>query len=365
MAFLPTMDPNPTDGVRDGARDRVSAATSGRVLSSLVASAVHYALAQGVTREEISVRTGIRCADLLDPEARLSDELTVEIWSLIGSLHRARPLALHMARATTFAFFGPWVYPMRFAADLRTVIDTMVRYRTVLADRLELVVREEDEETRVTATHPADELDDGLTHELALGVLWRFLDEILGCREAAARIELPRAPDDQQADEFVAFFDVPVLFGQKNYSVVFRTAKLDLPTREADPALYRYACEHLELLSVRWDLATAPDPLAPVRIAVQKAVDLGAVSLDAVAEEIRMSPRSLQRFVRSHDATVRELIDEARAERARRLLDRSELDLEEVAQRMGYSDDRSFRRAFRRWAGVSPIEYRRGGLGAS
>ena len=309
--------------------------------------------------DEIAARTGLQRSDLLDPEARLSDDLPAQLWLLIRSIAGVGPLPLHMARATSFSIFGPWVYPLRFAPDLRTALSTMTEYQAVLADRVQLTMSQHGEWTRMSASHPNDHIDGGLTNELGIAMTWRLLNEVLGCGSCVARVELVRA-NDEFVPQYEAFFANAVHVKSQLNAIVFHSEALDRSTREGDTALYQYACEHLELLAERYDVFRPPDPLEPIRIAVVKTLAAKASGIDAVAAEIHMSPRSLQRLVKSHGTTVRNIIEQVRATEARKLVAESDLDFLTVARRLGYSDDRSFRRAFQRWTGSSPAAFRRG-----
>ena len=67
----------------------------------------------------------------------------------------------------------------------------------------------------------------------------------------------------------------------------------------------------------------------------------------------------LQRHVASHGTTLRTLLDETREEHGRQLLADPRLSVEEVAFVLGYADERSFRRAFKRMSGSTPAQFRR------
>ena len=72
-----------------------------------------------------------------------------------------------------------------------------------------------------------------------------------------------------------------------------------------------------------------------------------------------MSVRSLQRRLHESELDFGRLVEEARLELARRMLGDSELKIVEVAAELGYTDSANFTRAFRRWTGVPPREFRR------
>lgn len=82
-------------------------------------------------------------------------------------------------------------------------------------------------------------------------------------------------------------------------------------------------------------------------------------SVELAAELARTSPRSLRRRLEEEGASWREVVDRARFEACRRLLRDPERSLTEIAMKLGYSDQANLTRAFRRWTGESPTDYRR------
>ncbi|SHG97235.1 helix-turn-helix domain-containing protein [Ferrimonas marina] len=71
------------------------------------------------------------------------------------------------------------------------------------------------------------------------------------------------------------------------------------------------------------------------------------------------SPRTLQRRLKDHGVQFRQMRDEARYLQARKLLESTEMTVEEIAWRTGYSDRANFNRAFRAWSGVTAPQFRR------
>lgn len=77
-----------------------------------------------------------------------------------------------------------------------------------------------------------------------------------------------------------------------------------------------------------------------------------------LAGMVNISERTLRRRLERQDTSYRELRDGTRYERARDLLANSDMTVAQVAELVGYSDARAFRRAFKRWAGLLPAEFR-------
>jgi AraC-like DNA-binding protein len=87
----------------------------------------------------------------------------------------------------------------------------------------------------------------------------------------------------------------------------------------------------------------------------------GDLSLNSVAEQLDMGPRTLQRRLRIEGVSFRVVSNAVIAERARDLLLESDHTVEEIARSLGYGEVNSFRRAFRSCYGVSPTSYRPSG----
>lgn len=81
-----------------------------------------------------------------------------------------------------------------------------------------------------------------------------------------------------------------------------------------------------------------------------------------VAEALAVSGRSLRRQLAESGTSYRDLLDQVRSDLAQQYLLNSNLSLDQVAQLLGYTESTNFRRAFKRWLGVTPGDYRKSGL---
>lgn len=90
----------------------------------------------------------------------------------------------------------------------------------------------------------------------------------------------------------------------------------------------------------------------------------GTVSLETVARHLGTSPRTLQRRLNQRGVCFWTLVDQSRFEIAAALLRDTDLQIKEIAMRLGYSTPGGFSRAFTRWAGCSPSVFRTGCIGA-
>jgi AraC-like DNA-binding protein len=133
---------------------------------------------------------------------------------------------------------------------------------------------------------------------------------------------------------------------------------LELANPFGDSAISEFFDTHLEKeLS---EIADDGELSRRVRIQISRALSQGVPTITEVAARLGMSGRTLQRRLADKDLAFQQLVDEARRELAERLLRGSAYSLAEVAFLTGFSEQSSFTRAFKRWAGQTPRNYRLG-----
>ena len=102
-----------------------------------------------------------------------------------------------------------------------------------------------------------------------------------------------------------------------------------------------------------------------VRTIVARLLPEGPPDIRAIAAAMRTSARTLQRRLHGAGLTYAGLVQDARREAASRLLATSDQTVGDVARLLGYSDPAHFARAFQRWTGLTPREFRRREHGAN
>lgn len=95
-----------------------------------------------------------------------------------------------------------------------------------------------------------------------------------------------------------------------------------------------------------------------VRQAIGASLARGEPRLEAIARDLAMSGRTLQRRLTDAGTRFADLVDAARRERAMLLLEDATLSCTEIAFLLGYTEAAPFFRAFKRWTGMPPQAYR-------
>lgn len=158
------------------------------------------------------------------------------------------------------------------------------------------------------------------------------------------------------AKQYEEFFHLPVAFGQEQDAVESDRTLLDQPLAGGFPALHQQAEFRVEQkLAQRPRRRTLADTIEDL-FARQPAL-LGA-GIEQVATELQLGPRTLQRRLRDEGLNFAELQGRIRCRQAMYWLERPVPDIETISEQLGFSDRRSFTRAFTRWAGLSPSAFR-------
>ncbi|NMX90813.1 MULTISPECIES: AraC family transcriptional regulator [unclassified Pseudomonas] len=176
---------------------------------------------------------------------------------------------------------------------------------------------------------------------------------LVGSEFKPLRMEFMHAPPAYAA-EYQRLFGDDVHFGCLHNRMVLEARWLDVPLPNHHPLALRQALGLLELESAQ--LHRKMDLIQAVERAISR--DLQGSQLEKVASDLNMSGRTLRRRLTDHGLTFEALLEQVRRARCMGLLGNPSLSIERITQEVGYSDVRSFRRAFKRWTGLSPSAFR-------
>ena len=328
------------------------------MVASLATATMLYALSRGVPMAALVDATGVTLDKLTLPGVWLPEGVVPRIWRLLSERFPGEPVALDMARQAPPDLLGEIVSATMHAADLRTILQLLVRNRGLLADQLHMELIEHTESAELRFSHPTDALDGGYGSELAMGVAARSLQDGFGGAPLLQGVAFRHEPL-AEVSHYTAFFDVPVHFGRRMSALVFHPSALSRSNPRADPELGRFIQRHLDRLIAHRDARTESDDMARLRAAVAHNATRGDFTTQGLARRMAMSARSLQRLLSAHATTASALLQETRTAHARQLLRDPRLSIDEVAVLLGFSSERSFRRAFQRATGQTPAEVRR------
>ena len=161
------------------------------------------------------------------------------------------------------------------------------------------------------------------------------------------------APDDTAPYNVV--FGCPVAFASGANRLTLRSRDLACRLGRYDPDLRDYMQEQLEPFA---DAGAAS--VVRVLNVLQSVIPMGSARAEQVAALLNVHPRTLHRRLRDCGTSFQQLLDRQRYVMALGMLEQPRMSVSRVAEALGYSEPSAFVRAFRRWSGVSPGEWRNG-----
>lgn len=272
-------------------------------------------------------------------------------------------LGLHLGEAVRPGYYGVLGYLLMSCATLADALHRQARFATLVGSlgRTELDDAPGDfaEPQVALAWWPQLALPAHLQVQLVEETLagWvTFGRSITGKHFSPTLVRL-RHPAPADLQEHRRLFDCPLHFAQPDNALVFPRRLLDLPLSQADgqvrAMLDAYAERLLKALQ-RGD--SVPDRAR--ELLARQLPEQGA-DLERLAEQMMLSPRTLQRRLRDSGLSFSQLVDETRRQLVLHYLQDPTLELADIAGLVGFSESGSLLRAFRRWTGLSPSEYRR------
>lgn len=309
----------------------------------------------------ISLEAALRRADLPSDalgaaHGRLLVEDYFDLWRAIAAEADDPTIGLRLAAAYPTQLLEPALLACLGSRDLGDALDRLVRYKGTLCPETLLV---EPRAGRVHLRHTwptARQRPPAVLEEAELAFLAYLARQATGRPLADIELRSTRTSGDPAA--FAAAFGAPVRLGAHQADLSLPAEILDWPFSTFSPALVAALEPALEAELARPRPTEAGAPYA-VRQAVARRLGAGDVSIDAIAGELGTSSRTLQRRLRTAGTGFGAVLEDVRRDRAVFYLRETDLSTAEIAFLLGFDRPSSFFRAFSRWLGRTPGDYRR------
>ncbi|CAH0281620.1 MULTISPECIES: AraC-like transcriptional regulator QhpR [Erwinia] len=190
--------------------------------------------------------------------------------------------------------------------------------------------------------------------ELTLGMFMNLIRHVAGKHWAPREVHFEH-PRPAQWHEHCKAFDAPVYFDQPFNSLLIPKRDLARAMPDSDPLLLGVMQDAIRRLNSATPQQNIVDQ---ARAQVHRVMLQGEPVLEEVADKMGLSSWSLQRRLREEGLSFTALVDAVRCEMAKHYLQQRQLPISEMALLLGYSEVSAFSRAFRRWFGISPRQWR-------
>jgi AraC-like DNA-binding protein len=190
--------------------------------------------------------------------------------------------------------------------------------------------------------------------ELAIAHALIIIRALCGDRWKPTRVNFRHKQPDQLMP-YLKIFSAPVYFGQFKNEIVFPKIWLDKPILQADSGLKQILHAHIMQLEEVSAATLSEDVVGLIR----EMLPTGDCSIGAVADRMAMHERTLQRMLKRQGTSFSQLVDQVRMDIATDRLANSAVSIIQLSDYLGYADNTAFTRAFKRWHGITPMQWRK------
>lgn len=326
------------------------------IQAKAVEKIINFATQQGVQPADLYAAVNLDAAVLRAPDNRIPFFQLVLLYEKAADLTGDTNFGLHLGEIVDPKLFDVVGYSALNSATLGEAFTRVARYHSVWTDGAMFKVEVSEPTSSIIYSYVDDSI---VAHRQDSEMTFASVAAL--CRVAVDKNWSPKLiefnhNEPHDVSEHLRLFRCPVTFAAPVNKLVFDSSSLNLPIATADPGLCRMLDRHAEELLAKFP--PRDSVISSARTIISKELNGGNPSLERVASQMGLSARTLQRKLHEVGTSHNDLVDQIRRELATRYLREREMAICEVAYLLGFSEPSSFHRAFKRWTGVTPKEFR-------
>jgi AraC-like DNA-binding protein len=324
--------------------------------SGQILQVVHEGMVKaGLDVAAIYQRLGYHAEDLPLREMRTPHQLQAFFWSQVEAVTGDVDVGLHLCPHLP-VFRGEVIEYLMFSSPtFAEGAERALKYLRLISDALDVkLVRDE---RGVRAVVKGTNLKAPQLRHTEICVLYeviRFAQSVTDDAHPPLRVKL-RCSRRSPLAEYEKVFGCPVEFDGEESEIWFDPLILEHRSPRRDPDLLRL---HEELAEKRMSRLRRQDLIEQIRRVFSQRLELESCDLEQVAKELDMPARRLRFELARAGTSFSEVLSEFRYALARRLLGKTAEPIENIVYLTGFSEPSTFYRAFKRWSGQTPVQYR-------
>jgi AraC-like DNA-binding protein len=318
--------------------------------------------AQGVSVRDLFARTGVNAAQLEDPHARISHRQRIAIYRNAKTLAKRSDIGLLAGARQRISDYGIYGYAMVSSPTFGDALLFSLDHVTMAGPAVKQISFQVDADTAILRSHGIDTLGDLLPFaaEFWRSSMTSLFSRVLEIPFPTKRMIFPFAPPPHWRN-YERLFNCPIDFNADTMEWHFSADVLDRPCPNANPITAKI-CQQVcnvvmtespgdsELVrKIRAACFNSPERFPPAGV---------------IASQLGLSLRTLHRKLAEDGLSYQAIVDGMRQSVATELLENTHLAMDQIAERVGFADAVSFRKAFKKWTGCSPTDFRLRGIQA-
>lgn len=304
---------------------------------------------------------GIPESSLTNGDLRVRDSVANDLFDHLVELSGDENIGLHIGQTMRIPHLGILGMLIMTCSTGKDSFELLGRYQSLIANGGEIWIEEEGDEFALCYHHAAGREPYGRQNIEFCVAGWVSLSRLVAGEAYGPSRVVFSFPQPANIAEQVALFGCELEYDGQYSKICFPKEYADLELLVAEPELKQMLEDQAlkRLHKLRGEQVAASPVVAKTKQAIAEAIAYGVPSVDDIAEQLSLSARTLQRQLEAESSGYKELLDEVRADLAKKYIAEQELSLLDVAFMLGFSEQSSFQRAFKRWFNATPGGYRR------
>jgi AraC-like DNA-binding protein len=298
---------------------------------------------------------GVELASVKSPDARIPINTYLLIQDEAARYTNDPYFGLHMGE---FAEAGSWSilgYMMMNCKTLGEAMEKSGRYSRIIGNLIEARAEIRYKKVRfVFFTPPHAPKMSRHCFEATFSSTVRLVRTLTGVHISPLEVTFA-LPEPESTAEYERIFCCPVLFGQKHNSMTVDSSVGNTPILMANPGLLEYFERYAQNFLA--EMERKNEYTQTVTKIILSRLDDEKLSIEKVAREMAVSVRTLQNRLEDEGTVFSDLLQDIRQRLAKKYLCEN-YSVEQITYLLGFSEPSVFRKAFKRWSGITPREYR-------
>jgi AraC-like DNA-binding protein len=328
----------------------------GTIAICFVAAALQSVRDRGLNADELLSNVGLASSLLQVPQARVSAKHYGALWRNIA-------LALddeffgQDSRRMKSGSFAMLCHAAVACKTLGQALERSLRFYSLILDDISgTLVRDAGEARIVLHERVAGAGQRVFAHELLLLMLYGVSCWLVGRRIPILRAEYGFAEPAHSA-EYRLMYCADLRFDRPNTAIAFAASHLDLPVLQNERSIKEFLRTAPESILLKYKNGSSLG--ARVRRRLRQFEHGEVPDFEGLAGELNLTPATMRRRLHEEGTSYQSIKDQLRRDLAIGYLSHTDRSVMEIALELGFSERSAFHRAFRKWTGASPGEFRR------
>jgi AraC-like DNA-binding protein len=344
-------------GAEPGAVAAVGRPEPGTIAICFVAAALEGLRARGLDVDAALLEVGLAPSLLENPQARVSARHYGKLWRLVAQRLDDEFFGRDSRRMKAGSF-AMLCHSVLSCPTLRQALERSLRfYGLILDDIAGHLVRGEAGEARIVLTDRTPGAQRTFAHEVLLMLLHGVSCWLVNRRIPILRAEF-QYPEPAHSAEYRLMYCTELAFERPATAIVFEEHYLELPVVQNERTVKEFLRTAPENILVKYKNGSSA--AARIRRRLRQLLPGEVPDFESLAGELHVTQATLRRRLHEEGTSYQEIKDQLRRDLAISYLSHSDRSVMDIALELGFSERSAFHRAFRKWTGASPGEFRRG-----